>query len=121
MRGCRGDEQRRGAHIGECIADAGGGGAAVAAAMIPISSSARIWIAMGHTDIRKGMRSLALQVQHGLNHNVHAGYLYVFRGGSGSLCMILWHDGVGMPLFSKRIERGKIIWSSAKDEIGRAT
>src|SRR3546814_12371831 len=102
MRGCRGDEQRRGAHIGECIADAGGGGAAVAAAMIPISSSARIWIAMGHTDMRKGMRSLALQVKHGLNTDVHAGDLYVFRGRIGSLCTRLWHTGVGLALFAKR-------------------
>src|SRR3546814_5116041 len=85
--------------------------------MIPISSSARIWIAMGHTDMRKGMRSLALQVQHGLNHDVHAGDLYVFRGRSGSLCKILWHDGVGMSLFAKRLERGKFIWPSAKDGV----
>ncbi|WP_442800361.1 IS66 family insertion sequence element accessory protein TnpB, partial [Sphingomonas sp. LH128] len=70
---CRGVGQCRGADIGDCIADAGGCGAAVAAAMIPIASSARIWIAMGHTDMRKGMRSLALQVQHSLNHDVHAG------------------------------------------------
>ena len=29
--------------------------------MIP--SGARVWIAMGHTDMRKGMQGLALQVQ----------------------------------------------------------
>src|SRR3546814_14575063 len=92
MRGCRGDEQRRGAHIGECIADAGGGGAAVAAAMIPISSSARIWIAMVHTHMHKGMRSLALQVQSGLKHVVHAWDLYVFRGSSGSLFKFFWPE-----------------------------
>ncbi len=85
--------------------------------MIPIASSARIWIAMGHTDMRKGMRSLALQVQHSLNHDVHAGDLYVFRGRSGSLCKILWHDGVGMSLFAKRLERGKFIWPSARDGV----
>jgi hypothetical protein len=34
--------------------------------MIPIASSVRIWIATGHTDMRKGMQGLALLVQEGL-------------------------------------------------------
>lgn len=31
--------------------------------MIPISSGARVWIASGHTDMRKGMRGLSLLVR----------------------------------------------------------
>lgn len=26
---------------------------------------------------------------------------------------ILWHDGVGMPLYAKRLEAGKFIWPSS--------
>ena len=51
--------------------------------MIP--SDARVWIAMGHTDMRKGMQGLALLVQQGLGRNPHGGDLYVFRGRAGSL------------------------------------
>jgi transposase len=72
-----------------------------------------VWIAAGHTDMRRGMRSLALQVQEGLNRDPHAGDLYVFRGKSGSLIKILWHDGIGMSLYAKRLERGRFIWPSA--------
>ena len=61
--------------------------------MIPVPSNARIWLALGHTDMRRGMRTLALQVQQ-LGQDVHAGDLYIFRGRSGSLCKILWHDGI---------------------------
>jgi transposase len=39
----------------------------------------------------------------------HAGDLYVFRGRSGSLIRILWHDGVGISLYAKRLERGRFI------------
>lgn len=85
--------------------------------MIPVPSGARIWIAMGHTDMRRGMRSLALQVQQGLGRDPHRGDLYVFRGRSGSLCKILWHDGIGMSLYAKRLERGKYIWPSATDGV----
>jgi transposase len=31
--------------------------------MIPIPSGVRVWIATGHTDMRRGMRGLALTVQ----------------------------------------------------------
>jgi transposase len=81
--------------------------------MIPLSTGVRVWIAAGHTDMRRGMQSLALQVQEGLERDPHAGDLYVFRGRSGSLIKILWHDGIGMSLYAKRLERGRFIWPSA--------
>ena len=51
------------------------------------------------------MRGLALQVQEALKRDPHVGDLYVFRGRSGSLVKILWHDGVGMSLYAKRLKR----------------
>jgi transposase len=81
--------------------------------MIPFPSGVRVWIAAGHTDMRRGMQSLALQVQEALKRDPHAGDLYVFRGRNGSLIKILWHDGVGMSLYAKRLERGRFIWPSA--------
>ena len=46
-----------------------------------------------------------------------AGDLYVFRGKRGDLLKILWHDGVGMSLYAKRLERGKFIWPSPADGV----
>ena len=46
--------------------------------MIPISSSVRIWIASGHTDMRKGMQG-SLLVQEGLGRDPFAGDVFVFR------------------------------------------
>lgn len=82
--------------------------------MIPVPNGAKVWLALGHTDMRRGMRSLALQVQQALNKDVHAGDLCVFRGKSGSLSKILWHDGLGMSLYAKRLERGRFVWPAAK-------
>ncbi|HYU09756.1 MAG TPA: IS66 family insertion sequence element accessory protein TnpB [Gemmatimonadales bacterium] len=81
--------------------------------MIPLPAGVRVWIAAGQTDMRRGMQSLALQVQEALKRDPHAGDLYVFRGRSGSLIKILWHDGIGMSLYAKRLERGRFIWPSA--------
>jgi len=80
--------------------------------MIPLPTGVRVWIAAGPTDMRRGMQSLALQVQEALKRDPHAGDLYVFRGRSGSLIKILWHDGIGMSLYAKRLERGRFIWPS---------
>jgi transposase len=81
--------------------------------MIALPTGVRVWIAAGHTDMRRGMQSLALQVQEALTRDPHAGDLYVFRGRSGSLIKILWHDGIGMSLYAKRLERGRFVWPSA--------
>ena len=37
-------------------------------------------------------------------------YIYVFRGRRGDLIKILWHDGVGISLYAKRLERGRFQW-----------
>jgi transposase len=71
--------------------------------MIPVPLGVRVWLAVGHTDMRRGMNSLAIQVQQGLKRDPHAGDLYVFRGRRGHLVKILWHDGIGMSLYAKRL------------------
>jgi transposase len=83
--------------------------------MIPIPSGVRVWIATGHTDMRRGMQGLALTVQESLKRDPHAGDLYIFRGRRGDLAKILWHDGIGLSLYAKRLDRGKFIWPSASD------
>lgn len=78
--------------------------------MIPVPGGVRVWLAGGVTDMRCGMNSLALKVQEGLGRDPHAGDLYLFRGRRGDLIKCLWHDGLGMSLYVKRLDRGKFIW-----------
>jgi transposase len=78
--------------------------------MIPIPSGVRVWISTGPPDMRKGMAGLALQVQEALKRDPHKGDLYVFRGRRGDLVKIIWHDGIGLSLYAKRLDRGRFIW-----------
>ena len=50
--------------------------------MIPIPSGVRVWIATGHTDMRRGMQGLALTVQESLKRDPHicGGTDYVAAG-----------------------------------------
>ncbi|MGH9325739.1 MAG: IS66 family insertion sequence element accessory protein TnpB, partial [Terriglobia bacterium] len=42
-------------------------------------------------------------------------HLFCFRGRRGDLLKVIWHDGQGACLFTKRLERGRFIWPSAAD------
>lgn len=85
--------------------------------MIGPPSGVQVWLATGATDMRRGMNGLALQVQQALGRDPHAGGVYVFRGKRGDLLKVLWHDGLGMSLYAKRLERGRLIWPSPADGV----
>jgi transposase len=78
--------------------------------MIPLPAGTRVWLAAGRTDMRKGFDGLALLVQEALACDPHSGHLFVFRGRRGDLIKVLWHDGQGMCLFAKRLEKGRFVW-----------
>jgi transposase len=87
--------------------------------MIPVPSDVRVWLAVGRTDMRRGMNGLALQVQEALGRDPHAGDLYVFRGARGDLIKIIWHDGIGMSLYSKPAGAGSILMAVTGRRDGR--
>ncbi|WP_346732607.1 IS66 family insertion sequence element accessory protein TnpB [Bradyrhizobium sp. 186] len=84
--------------------------------MIPIPTGVRVWLATGHTDMRCGFPSLALRVQEVLKRDAMGGGLFCFRGKRGDLLKVIWHDGQGACLFTKRLERGRFIWPSVAGE-----
>ena len=81
--------------------------------MITLSSGARIWLAVGVTDMRKGFDGLSALVQSTLAENPFSGQLFVFRGRRGDKLKLLSFDGDGLCLFAKRLERGRFIWPQA--------
>jgi transposase len=80
--------------------------------MIMLPSGVRVWLACGHTDMRKGMDGLAMLAQQVLEQDPYSGALFAFRGRRSSLVKLLWFDGQGLCLFSKRLEQGHFVWPS---------
>ncbi|MGO4123084.1 IS66 family insertion sequence element accessory protein TnpB [Inquilinus sp. YAF38] len=85
--------------------------------MIPVPSGVRVWLAVGRTDMRRGMNGLALQVQEALGRDPHAGDLYVFRGARGDLVKILWHDGLGDVALRQAAGEGSLHLASPADGV----
>ncbi len=81
--------------------------------MIGLPAGTRVWIAAGHTDMRKGFNGLAALVQSALADNPYSGHVFVFRGRRGDLLNVLWFDGQGLLLLAKRLERGRFVWPQA--------
>jgi transposase len=83
--------------------------------MIPVPSNTKIWLAAGRTDMRRGFPGLSSLAEKHLKADPYSGHLFVFRGKRGDLIKIIWWDGQGACLFSKRLEYGRFVWPSAKE------
>jgi transposase len=73
--------------------------------VIALPPGARVWLAAGATDMRRGFDGLARQVQAVLGADPFSGHLFVFRGRRGDLVKVLWWDTQGLVLYAKRLER----------------
>ncbi len=81
--------------------------------MIAFPAGAKVWLTNGATDMCSGMNCLALKVQKGSRRDPQVGEIFCFRGRRGDLIKLLWHDGVGMSLYVKRLETGRFIWPTS--------
>ena len=83
--------------------------------LIPVPSNTRVWLAAGVTDMRKQFNGLSALAESVLKLDPYSGHLFVFRGRCGDLIKIVWWDGQGACMFSKRLEQGRFVWPSASD------
>jgi len=83
--------------------------------MIPVPTNTKVWLAAGVTDMRKGFNGLSILAEKVLEEDPYSGHIFVYRGRKGDLLKVIWWDGQGTCLFSKRLETGKFVWPSAKD------
>lgn len=81
--------------------------------MIGLPANTQVWLAAGHTDMRRGFDGLAGLVQTALSANPYSGHIFAFRGKRGGLIKILWWDGQGLCLLAKRLDRGHFVWPQA--------
>lgn len=73
--------------------------------MLSIAPGVRIFVGVGPVDMRGSFNALAGAVRR-LDLDPVDGHLYLFFNRRRRLCKMLWFDGSGWCLFSKRLERG---------------
>jgi len=72
----------------------------------------KVHLALDLIDMRKGIDGLTMLVQGVLRQDPFSGHLFVFRGRKANLIKIVFWDGTGLCLFTKRLEQGVFLWPS---------
>ena len=81
-------------------------------------SSARIYLCLDPTDMRKSFDTLAALVREHLQGDPQSGTWFVFRGKQGNRLKILYWDRDGYAVWHKRLEQGTFEFPKV---IGNAT
>lgn len=78
--------------------------------MFSFGGSARIWLATGATDLRRGFNGLQALIAHEFGRPALNGDLYVFTNRRRDLLKIFFFDAGGLWVCGKRLERGTYRW-----------
>ena len=87
--------------------------------MIGFGLATRVYLAAGATDMRKGFDGLFGIVRDRLRMDPLSGHLFVFCNGRRNRLKVLYWDGSGLWICSKRLEKGRFSWPVQGDEQGR--
>jgi transposase len=87
--------------------------------ILPPAGLVRVLVATRPVDFRKGMDGLAALVQEQLQRDPFSGVIYVFRAKRADRVKLLFWDGTGLVLATKRLEQGKFAWPKIADGVMR--
>lgn len=89
--------------------------------MIGPSGQVRVLVATRPVDFRKGADGLAALVRETMGADPFSGAVYVFRAKRADRVKLIFWDGTGMVLISKRLEEGEFRWPKVQDGAIRLT
>lgn len=83
--------------------------------MLSFPGSLKVFIALAPCDMRAGVGTLQGMVSAQLQDDPRSGSLFVFSNRRHSVLKILYWDGSGWWLLTKRLEQGTFSWPAAVD------
>lgn len=81
----------------------------------------QVLVATRPVDFRKQIDGLAALVAEALGADPFSGAIYVFRSKRNDRVKLLWWDGTGICLMTKRLEQGQFRWPPVADGTIRLT
>lgn len=85
--------------------------------MIPLSSTTRVYLALGATDMRKAIDGLSILVEGSMDLDPFSGHLFVFCNRSRTNLKILYWERNGFCLWQKRLEKHRFKWPENAAEV----
>ncbi|HEX5828616.1 MAG TPA: IS66 family insertion sequence element accessory protein TnpB [Candidatus Limnocylindrales bacterium] len=84
--------------------------------MLTLPPSVRIYVALGATDIRKGIDGLCAAAREVIGEDPFTGHLFAFANRRRDAVKVLVWDRSGFWLLYKRLERGTFQWPAAHEK-----
>lgn len=78
--------------------------------MMFLPAHTKVFLALGYTDMRKSIDSLAILVEYTLGMSSLSGHLFVFCNRRRNMIKILYWARNGFCLFHKRLEKHRFKW-----------
>lgn len=85
--------------------------------MIASFNGARVYLALGNTDLRKAIDGLAALVAGHLGLDPFSGHLFAFANRSRTAIKILVWDRNGFWVFHKRLEKQRFRWPKSEGDV----
>jgi transposase len=82
-----------------------------------LNQRARVFLALGHTDMRKSISGLSAIVTEELEGRLFSGDLFVFSNRRRNLIKIVYYDRNGFCLWMKRLARHQFIWPQNEGDV----
>ena len=89
--------------------------------MFNLSKAEKIYIALGYSDLRRGIDGFAGIIQNTFHMNPQSRYLFIFCGQRSDRIKALYWDLDGYILLYKRLEGGRYQWSRTANELKELT
>jgi len=83
--------------------------------MLSFTGSLKVWVCLEAIDMRKGFEGLAGLVAERFAEPLTGGALFVFGNRRRNRLKILYFDGTGLWLMTKRLEQGTFSWPRPVD------
>jgi transposase len=89
--------------------------------MFGLGPATRIYLATGATDMRKGFEGLYGLARDRLSCEPLSGHIFLFSNAKRNRMKMLFWDGSGLWVCSKRLEKGRFRWPEAASGETRVT
>ncbi len=89
--------------------------------MFNLAKVQKIYIAIGYSDLRRGIDGFASIIQNTFHKNPQTNALFIFCGRRSDRIKALYWDNDGYILLYKRLEDGQYQWPRTSDELEEIT
>ena len=79
--------------------------------------SAKVFVAVGNTDMRKSINGLSLLVEEHFKENIFSGNLFVFCNRRRDMVKILYWSDNGFCVWLKRLEKDFFRWPESLEDV----